>query len=100
MQLINEEKEGILQEAMVDQHWVTVGIEDQKEERANVGREIKDGMLFRAVVSIASGRCVAFIDSGASQSYMAPKTVNLCELECCPMLVHLELADGTKIKSR
>ena len=30
---------------------------------------------------------------------MAPETVNLCELECHPALVHLELADGTKIKS-
>ena len=30
---------------------------------------------------------------------MAPATVNLCELECHPTIMHLELADGSKIKS-
>ena len=30
---------------------------------------------------------------------MAPAIVALCELDCEPALLHLELADGTKIKS-
>ena len=30
---------------------------------------------------------------------MAPKTVTLCELEYEPTMLHLELADGSKIKS-
>ena len=30
---------------------------------------------------------------------MAPETVLLCELECHPAVMHLELADGSKIKS-
>ena len=98
-QLANEEKDKILQKATVDQHWVAVGYQDQKEEVASVGRKVSDGILFRVAVSVAGRLCVALIDSGASQSYMAPETVNLCELECHSALVHLELADGTKIKS-
>ena len=39
------------------------------------------------------------MDSGASQSYIAPKTVALCEIECSLALVHLELADGSKVQS-
>ena len=39
------------------------------------------------------------MDSGASQSYIAPKIVALCEIECSPALVHLELADGSKVQS-
>ena len=56
-------------------------------------------MLFRVAVSVAGRRCVALIDSGASQSYISPETVILCEIECSPALVHLELADGSKIQS-
>ena len=98
-QLATEEKEEILQKATVDQHWVAVGYEDPKEESVSVGREVKNGVLFRVPVSIAGRQCVALIDSGASQSYMAPETVNLCELQCHPAIMHLELADGSKIKS-
>ena len=80
------------------QHWVAIRYTDQKGV-ASVGREISQGILFRFAVSIARRQCVTLIDSGTSQSYMAPEIVNLCELECEPALVHLELADGTKIKS-
>ena len=85
---------------MANQHWVAIG--DEVEEqimKASAGRKIKDGVLFRVSVSIAGKECIALIDSGASQSYMAPATVAHCELECEPALLHLELADGTKIKS-
>ena len=91
--------EELIEKAMADQHWVAIGVEDQQIASASAGRKIKDGMLFRVAVSIAGRRCIALIDSGASQSYMAPETVTLCELECEPTLLHLELADGTKIKS-
>ena len=42
---------------------------------------------------------MALIDSGASQSYITPETVAVCELKCVPSVLHLELADGTKIQS-
>ena len=61
--------------------------------------EIKDGILLRVAVSVAGRRCVALIDSGASQSYISPETVAMSEIECSPALVHLELADGSKIEA-
>ena len=61
--------------------------------------KMKDGVLFRVAVSMARRRCVALIDSGASQSYVLPETITLCELKCSPVIVHLELADGSKIEA-
>ena len=84
---------------MAAQHWVAIGVEEKDTSSASAGRRIKDGMLFRVAVSIAGRRVIALIDSGASQSCMAPKTTALCELECEPAELHLELADGSKIKS-
>ena len=77
-------------------HWE---IAEEFEEKTNAGRMVKDGMLFRVAVSVVGRRCIALIDSGASQSYISPETVTLCEIECSPALVHLELADGSKIQS-
>ena len=91
--------ENVLHEAMAGQHWVALGDTAESEEKTNAGRMVKDGMLFRVAVSVAGRRCVALIDSGASQSYISPETVTLCEIECSPALVHLELADGSKIQS-
>ena len=91
--------EELLDKAMAAQHWVAIGEEDTNTAKASAGRKISDGMLFRVAVSIAGRRCVALIDSGASQSYIAPETVTLCELECEPAVLHLELADGSKIKA-
>ena len=103
---INEERTGVhltgeevLQEAMAGQHWVALGEQEESDEKTNAGRRIKDGVLFRVAVSIDGVRCVALIDSGASQSYIAPETVALCELECSPAMVNLELADGSKIQA-
>ena len=84
---------------MAAQHWVGIGDEDQSA-IVSVGRKVMDGILFRVAASIAEPRCIALIDSGPSQSYMAPETVTLCELECEPALLHLELADGTKKNQR
>ena len=107
LQLSNEEDrtrthppgEELIDKAMAAQHWVAIGEEDSNTARASAGRKIADGMLFRVAVSVAGRRCVALIDSGASQSYIAPETVALCELECEPAVLHLELADGSKIKA-
>ena len=107
LQLSNEEDktrthppgEELIDKAMAAQHWVAIGEEDPNTARASAVRKISDGMLFRVAVSIAGRRCVALIDSGASQSYIAPETVTLCELECEPAVLHLELADGSKIKA-
>ena len=83
---------------MAGRHWVAIG-GDEAQETTNAGRKVQDGILFRVTVSIAGRNCVALIDSGASQSYIAPETVTLCEVECSPALVHLELADGSKVQS-
>ena len=83
---------------MAGRHWVAVGYSDQ-EELASVARKIKDGILFRVSISVAGRRCVALIDSGASQSYISPEIVTLCELQCSPTLIHVELADGSKVRS-
>ena len=90
--------EDILEQAMAGQHWVAIGDSEEKE-MTNAGRKIKDGILFRVAVSVAGRRCIALLDSGASQSYIAPETIALCEIECSPALVHLELADGSKVQS-
>ena len=55
--------------------------------------------LLKVTVSIEGRPVVALIDSGASQSYITPQTVAVCELKCVPSVLHLELADGTKIQS-
>ena len=93
LQLSNEEDktrthppgEELIDKAMAAQHWVAIGEEDPNTARASAVRKIKDGMLFRVAVSIAGRRCVALIDSGASQSYIAPETVTL---ECEPAVLH------------
>ena len=91
--------EKLIEKAMAAQHWVAIGVEEQKTSNASAGRKLQDGMLFHVAVSISRRRVVALIDSGASQSYMAPEIVALCELKCEPAELHLELADGSKIKS-
>ena len=96
---IHRTGEEYLQEAMAGRHWVALGDTDQLQEKTNAGRRIKDGILFRVAVSVAGRRCVALIDSGASQSYMSPETVTLCELGCSPASMQLELADGSKIEA-
>ena len=91
--------EKLIERAMTDQHWVAIGEDNEDTAKASAGRKIVDGILFRVAMSINGRRCVALLDSGASQSYIAPDTVTLCELNCVPMVMHLELADGTKIES-
>ena len=97
---IHQTGEELLQEAMVGQHWVAIGAEEEQSElKTNAGRRIKDGVLFRVAVSVAGRRCVALVDSGASQSYVSPETVALCEIRCSSKCVNLELADGSKVQA-
>ena len=109
MQLANTEEErtsahrtgeDLLEKAMAGQHWVALGAEEEEiETKTNAGRRVQDGMLFRVAVSVCGRRCVALVDSGASQSYMSPETVALCEIGCSSALVNLELADGSKVQA-
>ena len=85
---------------MVGRYWVAVGYSDQ-EELARV--EQKNRRWYFISCCYFSGReemCrVTLIDSGASQSYILPEVVTLCELQCSPTLIHLELVDGSKVRS-
>ena len=89
----------LIEQAMAGRHWVAIGAENEDTAKANVGRQVKDGVLLKVTVSIEGRPVVALIDSGASQSYITPETVAVCELKCVPSVLHLELADGTKIQS-
>ena len=91
--------EKLIEKAMTGQHWVAIGEDSEETAKASAGRRVSDGILFRVTVSINGRRCIALIDSGASQSYIAPDTVTLCEINCIPAVMHLELADGSKIQS-
>ena len=42
---------------------------------------------------------MALVDSGASRNYASPEAVVEWELQGTPDVVHLELADGSKIRS-
>ena len=64
-----------------------------------MGRQITDGVLLKLIVSIAGRRLIALVDSGASRCYISPEAVTSLGLDTSPALVHLELADGSKIES-
>ena len=89
----------ILEQAMAGRHWVAIGDEDKDQAKASVSRQVKDGMLFKVAVVLNSHRCIALVDSGASQSYVSPEIATLAELNCIPSVLYLELADGSKCQS-
>ena len=89
----------MLQKAMAGQQWVALGDIEESDEKTIAGRRVKDGILFRVTVSVTGRKLIALIDSGASQCYMSPDAVAICELECQPAEVHLELADGSKVQA-
>ena len=91
--------EAMLQKAMAGQQWVALGDLEESDEKIIAGRKVKDGILFCVAVSVAGRELIALIDSGASQCYISPDAVALCELECQPAEVHLELADGSKVQA-
>ena len=78
--------------------WIAVG--DRSTDCASrTVRQVTDGLLLKLAVSIAGRRLVALVDSGASRCYMSPETVTSLGLLTSPALVHLELVDGSKIRS-
>ena len=94
---IHHPGEDLLGKVMAGWHWAAIG-DDEAQEKASVGRNITNGVLFRLAVLVVGRKLIALIDSGASQSYMAPETVALCEVKCSLVMIHLELADGSKIQ--
>ena len=84
---------------MAGRHWVAIGDEDEDQAKASVGRNVCNGMLFKVAVLLNGRRCIALVDSGASQSYVSPELATLAELNCVPSVLHLELADGSKIQA-
>ena len=87
-----------LQKNMAEQHWLAVGTDDPGM-ASTVARAVTDGILFKIVVSIAGRQKIGLIDSGASHCYMSPETAAICELQLNPEILHLELADGSKVQS-
>ena len=66
---------------------------------SSVERAVVDGILFKVTVSISGQKKVGLIDLGASRCYMSPETTVHCELDLNPEILHLELADGSKVQS-
>ena len=66
---------------------------------SSVKRAVIDGILFKVIVSISGRKKIGLIDSGASRCYMSTKTAVHCELDLNPEILHLELADGSKVQS-
>ena len=64
-----------------------------------VERAVSDGILFKVAVRISGRQRIGLIDSGASGCYMSPETAALCELDLNPEILHLELADGSKVQA-
>ena len=66
---------------------------------SSVVRTVTDGILFKIAVSIGGQQKIGLIDSGASRCYMSPEIAAICELQLNPEILHLELADGSKVQS-
>ena len=80
------------------QPWVAVG-SSTTDCTPKVGRSEDDGVLFKIKIQIQGKVYVALVDSGASRNYASPEAVVDWELPGTPNVVHLELADGSKIRS-
>ena len=80
------------------QSWIAVG--DQSTDCASrTRRQVTDGVLLKLTISISGRQVIALVDSGASRCYMSPEAVTSLGLQTSPALVHLELADGSRIRS-
>ena len=80
------------------QPWVAVG-SSTTDCAPKVGRNEDDGVLLKIKIQIQGKAYVALVDSGASRNYASPDAVVEWELQGTPDVVHLELADGSKIRS-
>ena len=78
--------------------WVAVG-SSTTDCAPEIGRSEDDKILFKINVHIEGRTYTALVDSGASRCYASPIAVDTWELQYTPELVHLELADGSKIRS-
>ena len=87
-----------LQKNMAEQHWLAVGTDDPGM-ASSVARAVTNGILFKIAVSIAGRQKIGLIDSGASRCYMSLEIAAICELQSHPEILHLELADGSKVQS-
>ena len=83
---------------MADQPWLAIGVK-QLGTMTKVERVVTNGILFQIVVSIVGRQRVGLIDSGASRCYMSPETAALCKLVLNSEILHLQLADGSKVQS-
>ena len=83
---------------MPNRPWVAVG-NSTTDCAPKIGRSEDDGILFKISVHIEGRTYTALVDSGASRCYASPVVVDTWELQYTPELVHLELADGSKIRS-
>ena len=81
----------ILEQAMAGRHWVAIGDENENQAKASVGRNVCDGMLFKVALLLNGRRCIALVDSGASQSYVSPELATLAELDCVPSVPALRI---------
>ena len=80
------------------QPWVAVG-SSTTDCAPKVGRSEDDGVLLKIKIQIQGRTYVALVDFGASRNYTSPEAVLTWELPDTPDVVHLELADGSKIRS-
>ena len=62
-------------------------------------RQVIDGVLLKLIISIFGQPVIALVDSGASRCYMLPEVVTSLGLQTSLALVHLELVDGSRIRS-
>ena len=82
----------------LNQPWVAVG-SSITDCAPKVGRFEDDGVLLKIKIQIQGRTYVALVDSGASKNYASLDAVVAWELQGTPDVVHLELADGSKIRS-
>ena len=80
------------------QPWVAVG-SSTTDCAPKVGRSEDDGVLIKIKIQIQGRTYVALVDFGASENYASPEAVVQWELLGTPDVVHLELVDGSKIRS-
>ena len=80
------------------QPWVAVG-SSTTDCAPKVGRAEDDGLLLKIKIQIQGRTYVALVDSGASRNYASPEAVEYWELPSTLDLVHLELTNGSKIRS-
>ena len=83
---------------MADQHWLVIEAENPGI-LTSVERAASDGILLKVAIRTAGRQRIGLIDLGESHCYMSQETTTLCELAQNPEILHLELANGSKVQS-